>query len=363
MDEIRDRFQNLHEIVAAARAKLDRSIWDYLIGGTETETTIRRNRLALDSLAFRPRIMRNVASVDCSSTLIGRKITMPVALAPIGSIERFDSAATAAVAHAAGTFGCPMFQSSSSAPELEETGKQVPGSLKVFQLYVRGDHAWVETFFDRALAAGFGALCLTVDTHHYSRRERDIAKRYHAHSASSQDYAKFQMALDWAQFAKLRKRYSAPMIVKGIATAEDAKLAIEHGVDVVYVSNHGGRQLDQGLGAIDILPEVVAAVAGRAEIIVDGGFCRGTDVVKAIALGANTVAIGRLYAYGLAAAGRDGVLRVLELLHDEIVRCLGLLGVNRVDELDAPYLRAAQPVRPPHVLSAFPYIEPCDDRY
>lgn len=363
MDEIRTRFQNLHEIVAAARAKLDRDVWDYLIGGTETETTIRRNRLAIDSQALRPRVLRDVNGTDTGGEFLGRSFAMPVALAPIGSIERFDPAASAAVANAAGIFGCPMFQSSVSKPELEETGREVPDALKIFQLYVRGDHGWVEAIFDRALAAGFGALCLTVDTHHYSRRERDIAKRYHASSARTQEHARFQKAVDWAQLERLRKRYHVPLIVKGIATAEDARIAVEYGVEGVYVSNHGGRQLDHGLGTLDMLPEIVAAVGGRAEILVDGGFCRGTDVVKAIALGADIVCVGRLYAYGLAAAGRDGVLRVLELLHDELGRAMGLLGVNRLGELNPTCLRAAPPVTVPHVLSAFPYIERTDDRY
>ena len=363
MDDVRDRFQNLHEIVAAARAKLDRNVWDYLIGGVETETTVRRNRLAIDSLGFRPRVLRDVNPTDTSTTFLGRKLAMPIALAPIGSIERFDPAACAAVADAAGTFDCAMFQSSVAKPDIAETGKVMPNSLKMFQLYVRGDHAWVEDFFDRAVAAGFGALCLTVDTHHYSRRERDISKRYLAASHRQPDAARYQKGLDWAQFDKLKAKYKLPLIVKGIATAEDATLAVQHGVDVIYVSNHGGRQLDQGMGSLDVLPEIVAAVKGRAEIIVDGGFYRATDVLKAIALGANLVAIGRLYGYGLAAAGRDGVLRVLELLHDEMVRSMGLLGVNTLAELNPSYVRAAQPVRPAHVLSAFPYIDGPDDRY
>ena len=362
MDEVRERFQNLHEIVVAARHKLDRSIWDFLIGAAETETTTRRNRLALDSLAFRPRVMRNVGSTDCSSSFLGTKTRIPVMPAPIGSIERFDPAGAALVADAAGAFGCPMFLSSVAAPELEEVAKSGTG-VKFFQLYVRGDQGWVENFLDRAVAAGFDGLCLTVDTHHYSRRERDIAKRYHAASPRTMEHAKYQKAVDWAQFDLRRKKYKLPLMLKGIATAEDAMLAVEHGVDVIYVSNHGGRQLDHGLGSIDVLPEVVAAVKGRAQIIVDGGFCRGTDIVKAIALGANAVGIGRLYGYGLAAAGRDGVTRVLELLEDEMIRCLGLLGVNRLDELNPSYLRAAPAVTTPHVLSAFPYIDPADNRY
>jgi glycolate oxidase len=363
MDEIRERFQSLHEIVAAARKRLDRNTWDFLIGGAETEATVRRNRMALDTIAFRPRVLRHVGSTDCSGSFLGKKFRLPVALAPIGSIQRFWEGGCAPVAEAAGAFGCAMFQSSVAEPEIEDTAKCAPGSAKVFQLYVRGDHAWVENYFDRAVKAGFSALCLTVDTAHYSRRERDISKRYHAASARTIDAGSFQKALDWAQVEKLKRRYNLPMIIKGIATAEDAKIAIEHGVEVVYVSNHGGRQLDHGLGALDVLPEIVKAVGKRAEIIIDGGFCRGADVLKAIALGANAVAIGRLYGFGLAAAGRDGVLRVLELLEDEMQRSMGLLGVNRLDELDTSYLRSAPPVGPAHVLSAFPFIEPCDDRY
>ena len=224
-----------------------------------------------------------------------------------------------------------MFQSSVAKPDIEETGKVAPNGLKIFQLYVRGDQAWVEAIFDRAVKAGFGALCLTVDTHHYSRRERDISKRYHAASSRDPDASRHQKALDWAQVDKVKKKYKLPIVIKGIATAEDAKLAVEHGVDVIYVSNHGGRQLDQGAGSIDVLPEVVAAAKGKATIIVDGGFCRGTDVVKAIALGADLVCIGRLYAFGMAAAGRDGIFRVLELLQDEMGRAMGLMGVNKLE--------------------------------
>lgn len=363
LDHVRERFQNLHEFVAVARARLDRNVWDYIIGGVETETTLRRNRLAIDSLGLRPRVLRDVNFTDTSTTFLGRKITMPVALAPIGSIERFDPDACLAVANAAGTFGCPMFQSSVAKPEIEVTGRETPHGLKIFQLYVRGDHAWVEAIFDRAVAAGFGALCLTVDTHHYSRRERDISKRYAAASTRDVDASRHQKALDWAQFDKLKKRYKLPMIVKGVATAEDARLAVERGVDVIYVSNHGGRQLDQGVGSLDVLPEIVAVARGKAKIIIDGGFCRGTDVVKAIALGADLVCVGRLYAFGMAAAGRDGIYRVLELLQDEITRAMGLLGVNKLEELDASYVRPAPSVRSPHVLSAFPYVDAPDDRY
>lgn len=355
LEILRDQFQNLHEFVAVARARLDRNTWDYLIGGAETESTLRRNRLALDSLAFRPRVLRNVNGTDTSSTFLGRKIAIPVGLAPIGSTERFDPAGTAAVADAAGSFGCPMFYSSVAKTELEQTSK-VSDGFKVFQLYVHGDHAWVEAAFDRAVAAGYGALCLTVDNHYHV-----LSKRYHSVPPRDPAASHHQKALDWAQFDKIRKRYETPLILKGIATAEDAKLAVEHGADVVYVSNHGGRQLDHGAGTLDMLPEIVAAIKGKAEIVVDGGICRGTDVLKAVALGANMVCVGKLYAYGMAAAGRDGIFRVLELLQEEMVRTMALLGVTNVSELDQSYIRPAQPVRSPHVLSAFPYLQAPDD--
>src|SRR6185436_3143092 len=184
------------------------------------------------------------------------------------------------------------------------------------QLYVRGDQAWVEAIFDRAVKAGFGALCLTVDTHHYSRRERDISKRYHAASSRDPDASRHQKALDWAQVDKCKKKYKLPIVIKGIATAEDAKIALEHGVDVIYVSNHGGRQLDHGLGAIDVLPEVVKTVGGKVPVVIDSGFMRGTDVVKALALGASAVAIGKVQGLGLAAGGQTGLVRVLEILEE-----------------------------------------------
>jgi isopentenyl diphosphate isomerase/L-lactate dehydrogenase-like FMN-dependent dehydrogenase len=157
---------------------------------------------------------------------------------------------------------------------------------------------------------------------------------------------------------RFKDKHDLPLILKGIATAEDAELACAHGVAAVYVSNHGGRQLDHGRGTLDILPEVVTAVAGRAEVIVDGGFSRGSDVLKAMALGAQAVAVGRLYCYGLAAAGEAGVTRILELLETEIATCLGLLGAARIAALDRSYLHPAAPVTAPHVLSAFPLLDP-----
>jgi glycolate oxidase len=351
-----ETFLTLQEIVAAARAKLAPGPWGYLIGGTETETTVRRNRLALDSIAFRPRVLRDVSAVDAGAAFLGRRTRLPVMIAPIGGMESFVPDGAAAAARAAAQFGVPLMLSSVCQPGLEATASAAD-ALRVFQLYVRGDDAWVDDWVRRARDHGYRGFCLTVDSAYYSRRERDLVGRFvkpwrEAAIAGS----RFQAALSWAEVRRFKDRHDLPLVLKGIATAEDARIAVEHGAEVVYVSNHGGRQLDHGLGAAAVLPEVVAAVAGRAEVWVDGGFMRGSDVVKALALGARCVGLGRLACLGLAAAGVPGLVRVLELLEEEIRVCLGLLGVASIAELSPAHLAAAPPVFEPSALSAFPLL-------
>jgi isopentenyl diphosphate isomerase/L-lactate dehydrogenase-like FMN-dependent dehydrogenase len=349
-------FQNLHELVAKARANLNQNAWDYIVGGTETETTLRRNRMALDEIAFRPRVLRDVSKVDASVQVMGRKLRLPVLLAPVGALETFDPGAGGAVVRAADSFGAAHMLSSVSEPGLEKVAEAAPDALRIYQLYVRGDDAFVEDRIDRAIANGYAAFCLTVDTAHYSRRERDLAKRYVRANRRDVSGREFQMALDWRTVKRIKDKYKIPLAIKGIATAEDAAIAVDHGVEWIYVSNHGGRQLDHGRGAMQILPEVAAAVGGRAKIMVDGSFCRGTDIVKAIALGADLVGLGRLQCWALAAGGEAGIVRMLELLEDEVQRCLGLLGVNSFAELDTSYLHAAAPTNSPDVFSAFPLL-------
>ena len=356
-------FLTLHEFVKVARAKLSANVWDYLTGATETETTLRRNRLAIDSLGFRPRVLRDVSVIDCAGSLFGKRTRLPVVLAPVGSIEDLDPSGAGGAAQAAKEFGIPCFVSSVSQPGLEESAKAGAGGCTVFQLYVRGDRAWVDEQARRAIAAGYQAFCLTIDTAIYSRRERDLGKRYRPRGRRTADGQDFQAAFSWSDVKRLKDKFDIPLVLKGIATAEDAETAVAHGVDCVYVSNHGGRQLDHGRGSIEVLPEVVAAVKGRAQVVIDGGFCRGTDVVKAMALGADAVGIGRMYCYALTAAGVPGVVRALEILETEIRTALGLLGVANFAALDATYLHAASPVREPHVLSAFPLLNLADDGY
>ena len=356
-DEILEyRFMNLHEFVTAARQNLNRNNWDYLIGGSESETTLARNRMALDALGFRPRVLRDVSDVDCTRELFGKKLRIPVLCAPVGSLENFEPGGGATVAAATSEFGNGIILSSVSHPGLEKTAEAAADGFRIFQLYVRGDENWVDDHVRRAVDNGYNAFCLTVDTDSYSRRERDIAKRHERRRVRVGDARIYQARFNWRDIDRIKKLSRIPVIIKGVATAEDARIAVEHGVDCVYVSNHGGRQLDQGVGSIDVLPEVVEAVGGRAKVFVDGGISRGTDVVKAITLGADAVVVGRLYVYGLAAAGAPGVVRLFEILEDEIRICLSLLGVNSYAELDKSYIRPARTVVPPHVHSAFPHL-------
>jgi glycolate oxidase len=356
-------FLTLHEFVKVARTRLSSNVWDYLTGGTETETTLRRNRLAIDSLGFRPRVLRDISHIDCSGKFFGKKLRIPVILAPVGSIEVFDEGGAGAAAKGAQSFGAACAVSSVSQPGLEATAKAAPDGRNIFQLYVRGDREWVDDHVRRAIGAGYELFCLTVDTAIYSRRERDLGKRYRPRGRRAAGGAEFQAALNWDDVKRFKDKWPIPLLIKGIATAEDAEIAVSHGVDGIYVSNHGGRQLDHGRGAIDVLPEVVQAVKGRAQIIIDGGFCRGSDIMKALALGANAVAMGRLYCYALTAAGAEGVERALTILENEMMTGMGLLGVTSTEQLDKSYLHPAPPVREAHVLSAFPLLNLADEGY
>jgi isopentenyl diphosphate isomerase/L-lactate dehydrogenase-like FMN-dependent dehydrogenase len=346
----------LHEFVAPARRNLSHATWDYLMGGAETETTFVRNRVALDSLAFRPRVLRDVEKVDTGAKVLGQKLKLPVILAPIGSLQDIVAEGGLAPTRAAARYGALHMLSSVCSPGLEAVAAS-NDHPKVFQLYVRGDRAWIDDQVQRALANRYVALCLTVDLDYYGRRERDLAKRYKATARRGAAADHFQARFSWADVERLRNKFDIPIILKGIATAEDAKMAVERGIAAIYVSNHGGRQLDHGKGGIDVLPEVVDAVAGRAEIIVDGGFLRGTDIVKAMALGANAVGIGRLQGLALAAGGEAALVRALELLEDEVRRCLGLLGVTSYSGLDRSFVTPVAPLGRQGWDSAFPLLK------
>jgi len=343
------------EIIQAARRNLPQDVWDYLTGGAESETTMRRNRMGFDTLALRPRVLIDVSKIDTSTTFLGQKLRIPVMMAPIGSLQTITSEGGVAVAKAAAEFGTMNFVSSVTQPTLEEIAAST-NHPKIFQLYIRGGLDWCAEIVGRVKQAGYIALCLTVDTALYSRRERPLLNRWQPPSRRTESGRIFQAMLTWEMADAIKKIADMPLIIKGIATAEDAKIAVEHGVDVIYVSNHGGRQLDHGRGTIETLPEIVEAAAGKAEIVLDGGVTRGTDIVKALALGAKAVTIGKLQGWGLGAGGKAGLVRVLELLEEELIVDMGLLGVTRVDQITRNYVCKTEPVTAAHEMSAFVHI-------
>lgn len=354
----KDDFETIQEMVLKAHRELSPEIWNHVTGGTESETTLRRNRQALDRMAFRPRVLRDVTRIDTSTTFLERKLRIPVFLAPIGSLQELHPEGAVPCLSACAEFGTLFFLGSVNQLDVETAARRAGKNL-VFQLYIQGDEAWLDAHLDRIAQAECTAFCLTVDTAIYSRRERDLFSRYAppGRRGKPRDGFQYQATMTWGLVDKIRDRLRIPVIVKGIATAEDARLAVEHGVEVVYVSNHGGRQLDHGRGSLDVLPEVVRAVDGKAQVVVDGGFVRGTDVIKAVALGARAVGIGKLQAWALAAGGEGGLQRMLEILQNEISVTMGLLGVTNLDQLGPSYLHPEVPVKLPDEFSPFPTLE------
>ena len=346
------QFVSNEEIVQAARRRLSQGPWDYLVGASESETTMRRNRLAFDRIAFRPRIMVDVSNVDTSTTFLGHNLRIPVLLAPIGSLQVFTPEGGAAATKAADEFGTLHVVSSVTQPSLEEISA-LTDSPKMFQLYIHGDWDWTKDMIDRAKNAGYQGLCITADTASYSRRERPMLSRWTPVSQRNPPDPIWQASVTWDNIDRIKEYANLPFILKGVATPEDATIAMQHGVNVIWVSNHGGRQLDHGLGTMEILPDIIDAVGGNAEVVVDGGVQRGSDVVKAVALGAKAVAIGKLQGWGLSADGSNGLVRVLEILAEEIRIAMGLMGVTSIDQLSPAYVRQAEATTTPHEMSSW----------
>lgn len=345
-------FVSNEEIVQEARRRVEQGIWDYLVGGSESETTLRRNRLAFDRIAFRPRILVDVSQIDPSVTFLGHKLRIPAILAPIGSLQVIHPDAAVDATKAATAFGIMHAVSSVTEPALEEISAATP-TPKIFQLYVHGDMKWTEALIRRAKEAGYAALALTVDVAHYSRRERVLVTRYTPPSRIVVPDRKYLASMTWETMDLIKEIGGMPFILKGVQTGEDAEIAVQHGVDVIWISNHGGRQIDYGLGTLDTLPEIAQVINGRARIILDGGVQRGSDILKAVALGADLVSLGRLQAWGLAAGGMAGVVRMLEILEDELTCTMGLIGVARMDRVTRKHVCKAEAVTPPHEMSAW----------
>lgn len=326
------------EIRRQARKLLPRAVWNYGDGGAETETTLRRNRQALRRLAIRQDILVDVRNIDLTTSLLGIPLSWPVVIAPMGGLLLFHPEGDLEMARGAALGDTLVFLSGVTGWAVEEVAAASPAS-KMFQLYHMGDRAWAADLLARVEAAGFGSVCLTVDVQVYGRRERDIAARYSPRDAMAHmknprpPDPTYPARLTWDDVAWLQKTTRLPIGLKGVMTARDARRAVETGVKIVWVSNHGGRQLDATQGAVDALPAVAEAVEGRAAIIVDGGFTRGTDVIKGVARGATAVAIGRTALWGLAAGGAAGVAAALGILRGELHTAMALCGQTSVRAL------------------------------
>jgi 4-hydroxymandelate oxidase len=333
-----DKFVTLPEIRKHAKKVLPRDAWNFGDGGAETETSLRRNRRAIDRLAIRQDILVDVREIDLSTSLLGIPLSWPVAVAPMGGLILFHPQGDLEMARGASQGDTLQFLSGAAGWSVEDVAKASTGP-KMFQLYHHGDRAWVADLMARVEASGYQSVVLTVDVQVYGRRERDIVHRFSPREAMSHapnprgPEANYPERLTWDDVAWLKKTTRLPIGIKGIMTSRDAKRAVEMGVEIVWVSNHGGRQLDHTQASIDALPPIVDAVAGGAAIVVDGGFNRGTAVLKGLALGATVVAVGRTVLWGLAADGAAGVASALGILRRELRTTMALSGQTSVKSL------------------------------
>jgi len=351
------RFTNLLELEDMARAKVPRAIFDYIAGGAEDEVTLRRNREAFGRWALRPRVLRDVSKRDTKTVLLGERVSMPVCVAPTSFHALVHPEGEVATARGTAAAETILIASTVSTKPLEEIAAAADAP-RWFQLYVYKDRAVTEELVNRAVKAGYKALCLTADTPVLGRRERDERNAFtlppgfgianlkpagldgmpevEQGSAFAQYVTDLlDSSLTWDDVDWLKSISPLPLVVKGIMTAEDAVLAVDHGIAGIVVSNHGGRQLDSTLGSLDALPEVVAAVRGRIEVYLDGGIRRGTDVLKALALGAKAVFVGRPVLWGLALGGADGVRAVLDELRTELDTAMALAGCATLKDIES----------------------------
>jgi len=327
---------NVWDYEQLAAEKLDANAHAYFAGGSGDEVTLRDNLAAFERRKLRPRVLVDVSSISTATTILGTKIALPILLAPLALQRMAHPEGELATARAAAAAGTIMCLSTAATVRPAEVAAVAPGAARWFQVYVFADRSQTDDLVAEAVESDFSALVLTVDTPYLGRRERDIRIDFKVpeHLTVSGDIfgAHFDRTLSWRDLEWLAG-YGAPVVVKGILTAEDARLACEHGAAAVVVSNHGGRQLDGVSSSLDALEEVVEAVDGRAEVLLDGGVRRGTDALKALALGARGVLIGRAMLWGLAAAGEDGVAHVLDLLREEVELGLALLGCASPDDV------------------------------
>jgi L-lactate dehydrogenase (cytochrome) len=376
------RALNIDDLRRLAQRRLPRVVFDYIDGGADGEVTLRENCQVYDAVTFRPRCAVSIASCELRTTVLGTELALPVLLAPVGSCRMFYPRGEAVAARAAGEAGTAFIQSTLSGTRLEEVKAASSGPCW-YQLYLVGGREIALATLSRAQAAGFTALVVTIDTPVAGLRERDVrngTKELLTRRVWSMlpfvpqflvrprwlvdflldggmmtfpnvvlpgqgpmPYADVGAALEqsvvrWEDLRWIREAWKGPLVIKGVLTAEDARRAVDEGATAISVSNHGGRQLDGVSPTLRALPEVVAAVNGQVEVLLDGGVRRGSDVAKALCLGARAVLVGRAYAYGLGAGGEVGVARAIEILRSGLVRTLKLLGCRSVSDLDRSYV-------------------------
>jgi isopentenyl diphosphate isomerase/L-lactate dehydrogenase-like FMN-dependent dehydrogenase len=374
-------FVNIEDLRRAARRRLPRSVFDYIDGGADGEVTLRENCRAFEDIGLRPRCAVETPPPDLRTTVLGTPLSLPVIFAPVGSSRMFWPRGEEVAAAAAGAAGTIYSLSTLSGCRLEDVKKATPGPAW-YQLYLCGGRDVASATVQRARDAGYSALILTVDTAVAGLRERDLrngAKELLTRNPfsmlpfigqflarprwlaaffgdgglmqfpnvmlpeGSMLYADVGVALEqstvtWRDLGWIREIWKGPIVIKGIHTGDDARRAIDEGANAIVVSNHGGRQLDGVRATIRVLPEVIAAADDRVEVLLDSGIRRGSDVVKALCMGARAVLVGRAYAYGLGAAGGPGVTRAIDILRTDVIRTLKLLGCRSVAELDASYV-------------------------
>jgi isopentenyl diphosphate isomerase/L-lactate dehydrogenase-like FMN-dependent dehydrogenase len=339
-----EQLLNVWDYERAAEEKLDPAAFGYFAGGANDEWTLFENLEAFNRWVLRPRVLVDVSSVSAATTVLGTEVSFPVLVAPVAFQGLAHADGEKAMARGAAAAGTIMCLATLSTVSIEDVADAAPEGARWFQLYWGPDRAKVQDLVERADAAGYRAIVVTVDFPEVGRRERDLRTGFEAPVQLTDVTDK---SLTWRDLEWLRSHTSLPLLVKGVLTAEDATLACEAGVEGLVVSNHGGRQLDGVSATLDVLPEVAEAVRGRAEVLLDSGVRRGTDVVKALALGAKAVLAGRAPLWGLAVGGADGVERVLGLLRDEFELALALCGCASPAEVTRAHVAAVAGSRSP----------------
>ena len=376
------RAASVEDLRRLAKRRLPRAVFDYIDGGAEDELTLARNSEAFRRLEFRPRVLRDVSRVDTKTTLLGRELEMPLVLAPTGFCRMADPAGELAVARAAERAGLPYTLSTLATRSIEEVA-EVSDGRKWFQVYVWRDRGLLKEMLERASAAGYEAIVVTVDTAVLGRRERDVRRGFTlppkiglqtlidgalhpgwtwafvraepisfsnvtgrsvadgTDPVTLSEYinSQFDPSLSWDDIDWFRSNWDGPIVLKGVQTVEDALLAAERGVEAIALSNHGGRQLDGAPPPLELVAPVADAVGDRVEVICDGGVRRGSDIARAVALGARACMAGRAYLYGLGAGGERGVDHVLAQLRQGLERTLALIGAPSIHDLSADLVR------------------------